>query len=388
MNGITNNFESSLLVEREWSWAYDNVYIKPNIPPKKLTNALTYASGVQPNDVILLIDDTVFGGAKDGVLLTSEAIYCHELMGPKKRISLSDIEEIGMDKAKILINGNVFYDATVIGHITLLTITSRINSVLQAIKDPETKEDEFTESHEVEDISISDVVMKREFSDSRYDLNFIKNDVFFVHIQKFRNLTTATNVAGLLLFGGDGGNVPRPISKITDTFIHTIHKCIVEFRKIMVSGRNGQKLTNDLTTLDVICYVAIYLVRQLQQHDAPESVTLALAKTGVPGAVVIDSAQLIKQIYSVIGSYSNESEDDVWTIFCTRLYINNKEKRFIADHSDLYSQYVFDIDTQESNEQFIEFCTDFESRLVEFEEKVKRRSSDFVTDTLNIIYRR
>ncbi|HKY26640.1 MAG TPA: toll/interleukin-1 receptor domain-containing protein [Pyrinomonadaceae bacterium] len=46
------------------------------IPPKKLKNAINaYATQVAPEDVLLLYDDTVFGGAKDGFLLTADAVY-------------------------------------------------------------------------------------------------------------------------------------------------------------------------------------------------------------------------------------------------------------------------------------------------------------------------
>ena len=46
------------------------------IPPKKLNNAIAaYATEVSPQDVLLLYDNTVFGSAKDGLILTSEAVY-------------------------------------------------------------------------------------------------------------------------------------------------------------------------------------------------------------------------------------------------------------------------------------------------------------------------
>jgi len=48
------------------------------IPPKKLNNAIkAYATEVAPEDVLLLFDNTVFGGAKDGFLLTAEAVHWH-----------------------------------------------------------------------------------------------------------------------------------------------------------------------------------------------------------------------------------------------------------------------------------------------------------------------
>ena len=48
------------------------------IPPKKLNNAVkAYATQVAPEDVLVLFDNTVFGGAKDGFLLTAEGVHWH-----------------------------------------------------------------------------------------------------------------------------------------------------------------------------------------------------------------------------------------------------------------------------------------------------------------------
>lgn len=52
------------------------VYLYPDIPTKKLENAIqTYAKITSDEQILCLIDNTVFGSAKDGALLTSRAIY-------------------------------------------------------------------------------------------------------------------------------------------------------------------------------------------------------------------------------------------------------------------------------------------------------------------------
>ncbi|WP_346796053.1 hypothetical protein R5M92_11325 [Halomonas sp. Bachu 37] len=81
---MNSDFESLLMERKDWSWTWDKVFVKPKIPAKKLLNALSYAPGVNPDEVLILVDDTVFGGAKDGFLVTREAIFCHEIMTPKE----------------------------------------------------------------------------------------------------------------------------------------------------------------------------------------------------------------------------------------------------------------------------------------------------------------
>ena len=55
---------------------YTNVYVSPDIPPKKLDNAIAaYARDVQPGYVLALYDQTVFGSAKEGILFLGDRMY-------------------------------------------------------------------------------------------------------------------------------------------------------------------------------------------------------------------------------------------------------------------------------------------------------------------------
>ena len=58
----------------------DNLYKAPWIPEKKLNNAIEkYAEKVDPERVVFLYDDTVFGSAKDGFIITDSALYYHHM---------------------------------------------------------------------------------------------------------------------------------------------------------------------------------------------------------------------------------------------------------------------------------------------------------------------
>ena len=51
-------------------------YCSPNIPQKKLDRAIRkYGSGVKADDVLALLDGTVFGSAEMGFLVTMEGIW-------------------------------------------------------------------------------------------------------------------------------------------------------------------------------------------------------------------------------------------------------------------------------------------------------------------------
>jgi hypothetical protein len=92
--------------------ADSHLYLGEAIPADKLANAIgSYAPGVSPKDVLLFFDNTVFGGAKDGLLLTGKAVYWHNISSKPGQIKYADIEAVlsrvsdGIfAAAKILIN--------------------------------------------------------------------------------------------------------------------------------------------------------------------------------------------------------------------------------------------------------------------------------------------
>jgi hypothetical protein len=53
-----------------------NLYMAPDVSEKKIANAIgAYAQSVDPGRVLFLCDDTVFGSAKEGFLITDTAFY-------------------------------------------------------------------------------------------------------------------------------------------------------------------------------------------------------------------------------------------------------------------------------------------------------------------------
>lgn len=88
----------------------DNIYFAPVIPNKKLQGAMNYLPhGVSPNDVLMLLDDTVFGSAKVGMCLTSKGIFYKASFEDEQAYLFEHIQQveadIGMITSSILING-------------------------------------------------------------------------------------------------------------------------------------------------------------------------------------------------------------------------------------------------------------------------------------------
>lgn len=69
------------------------VYVSPEIPEKKLDNAIaSIANGVDPNFVLAVVDTTLFGSAKEGMVLIGDRIYINN--HGKKEIMFVDINSI------------------------------------------------------------------------------------------------------------------------------------------------------------------------------------------------------------------------------------------------------------------------------------------------------
>lgn len=87
----------------------DGVFIYPNIPSKKLTNAIkSYAGDIMPDDVMVLLDDTLFGSASEGLIATKDKLYFKEIFEKSNFVKLDNIKSINVDGvvyANLIING-------------------------------------------------------------------------------------------------------------------------------------------------------------------------------------------------------------------------------------------------------------------------------------------
>ena len=83
------------------------VFFSPDIPVEKLNNAISAygASGIAPNDILILVDNTVFGSAKDGFFITENYFCSRETAFDKPFIiNISNINRIKSHGRKIFIN--------------------------------------------------------------------------------------------------------------------------------------------------------------------------------------------------------------------------------------------------------------------------------------------
>mgnify|MGYP001309544140 FL=1 len=72
----------------------DRMYVYPEIPEEKLTAAAKYLMSVEPEDVLVLYDDTFWRGGSDGFCLTSTAISWQNLYCEPVHFMFIDIYQV------------------------------------------------------------------------------------------------------------------------------------------------------------------------------------------------------------------------------------------------------------------------------------------------------
>lgn len=89
----------------------EKIFVAPFIPEKKVINAIQ-SHGLQrkckPRDILVLIDDTVFGSAKDGLVITSDFISFKGIFEDPIAFDFEDIYEVENDGPALIINGQKF----------------------------------------------------------------------------------------------------------------------------------------------------------------------------------------------------------------------------------------------------------------------------------------
>jgi len=99
---------------------FERVYVAPHIPQRKLMGAIeSRGAGLKPTDVVVLVDDTMMGGAGDGVIVTEQAMVIKEMFDDPSWIPMRMLKELTTRKGKFYVDGHkvtsvVLPDATAI----------------------------------------------------------------------------------------------------------------------------------------------------------------------------------------------------------------------------------------------------------------------------------
>lgn len=111
---------------------FERVFVAPHIPLKKLHGALdSYGNGLRPHDVVVLIDDTLFGGAREGVLITETRIRCKASFESVDQRLLSCLSDIRAQGRFVYIHGERYAELRMPDHRDLELLFEAVNRHLQ-----------------------------------------------------------------------------------------------------------------------------------------------------------------------------------------------------------------------------------------------------------------
>ena len=83
-----------------------NTYVGSSIPRNKLYNAVgAYGLVIEPNEVLALYDDTTFGGAKNGFMLTKTTLHWQNLAAGSGFLDFSDLKRVTHTPKTVNVNG-------------------------------------------------------------------------------------------------------------------------------------------------------------------------------------------------------------------------------------------------------------------------------------------
>lgn len=222
-----------------------NVFGFSEISIEKANNAKDkYAHNVDIKDIVLLIDDTVFGSAKCGVLITSSGLYIGEDFEKPVYFSFDRMNSICM-KRNVL--GGLFIDNKKVKGFTqpeykdLKLVFEKLNAYIDyynsdnrfiSIKDlPNTldviKKNKATDVNELKSDSMNNqllgpksIVPSQEKADMSPNSEFgiVKDYIVYKIFKELKNISDRDNVNSSLLFG-NSRNPQAQIENITKAFI-------------------------------------------------------------------------------------------------------------------------------------------------------------------------
>lgn len=113
---------------------FSRIYFSPRIPAKKLAAARgNYAADIKEEQVVALIDSTVFGGAKEGIVLTEEGMRIKDLLSSATDLRWSDARSLEVRGTAIWFNGHQVTDSTMVDKPELQRLFGAVREFLQDV---------------------------------------------------------------------------------------------------------------------------------------------------------------------------------------------------------------------------------------------------------------
>ena len=306
---------------------------KPNITQKKAQNAIKkYCPSefeIEYDDILILIDDTVFGSGKDGLLVTKDYICGREYLSEPFYIETDDIEEIEFKKGATLgtdvfVNGEkVIHLATDYGNIDISGDT-----LLQMILQAKDNDDEYEDDEEY----LDEEEYEEEYDDEEDEielLHIIEEDEL---IQSLKTSIVVDKGFGAAAVAAD--LFSNFILKIDTNFSgksneqelkYGVKKGIIKITSLLrdnVDRLELYELQNDVATIEFVLYASFLIHKEFVDRGFPEETAFEFIKMTMFDIFKQNTRYFIPILKEIC--LDIDSHEEAGLNFMMRLYFTNK----------------------------------------------------------------
>lgn len=264
----------------------DKIFTYPNIPIEKFNNARKkYAGRVDVRDSVLLIDDTVFGSAECGVLITNEDIYIGESFESPMHFSMHNIHSIYTKRVMfsnwLFINDKKVKSFTQPSFKDLKKVFENLNEYIDYYHSDERRiSNELVENKKylssVREENETYESIDDDSGDSEY--NILNEDGLYNTIQ---NLETVNKIDSVAYFVLGGENHTNTSDKIRKSLRKYYLKNVLYIRREGLEARGYEYFTNDIALMEALILLSSLLKIELERRGVSQQRVIEIIDLGL-----------------------------------------------------------------------------------------------------------
>lgn len=356
----------------------DKVFVYPNIPTEKFNNAKKKygnRANINIDDVVLLIDDTVFGSAECGVIITNDSIYIGEDFESPLYFSFDRIFNIYTKKSmlsnSLFINDKKVKGFTQPSYKTIQKVFDDINRYINYYhSDENNKENE--DNHEY--------INEEDNDESIFD--FIEDDSIYNTIQKLEAVNKIDSVTSFFLGSEDNINSSEKIRKVLRKYYL---KNIIYIRNKGFEAKGYQYFSNDFATIESIIFLSTLLINELDRRDVPNNKIATTIDLGLR-EIFPDTSSIIRYVLEC--SLLSMNLKIAIKRFYIRLTLTNIYKTEAYSNFDEFNSELNDmLSSNEDSIACIEAVSNY-TEIVDFDHifMTTRETADDILDLIRFRY--
>ena len=133
---MADTLRQRLSTQRAWLLAgAEKTWMAPDIPGKKARSAIAaYAHRVREGDILFLFDETVFGSADRGLILTETHIHVKALFEPPASYAFTTMKKVGAAQSVIMVDGRLIIDLALAQKVTITRLCDLLNAHVASLR--------------------------------------------------------------------------------------------------------------------------------------------------------------------------------------------------------------------------------------------------------------